>query len=266
MKKLLSLALASCILPMSAFAETNALIEVKLFKTWVIEGELNFVNLAIKNTGTSPIRLFEDAVAFEAGQLAVGRLDKGKYVGGDMTVGLYRSYAWDEPLFELPPGETHVYEGRKFLLSLPFSEEKFVISVYLNNGFWLDSEPLTVTGVVPDSEEILATVNDGRNLHILRELVAVTYTNERWLYEKLGGGYYPVCPLSLAHKIRVEPHDGKGIYKIWDGDKPMIFDLCKSLILEDPDENNVLGKWTRERKQRAEADNTEVRRKKAEGN
>ena len=30
------------------------------------------------------------------------------------------------------------------------------------------------------------------------------------------------------------------------------------------DENNVFGKWTRERKQRAEADNAEVRRKKAE--
>ena len=247
------------------FAETNATIEVKLFKTWVIEGEYNFCNLAIKNTGTSPIRLFEDAVDFDAGQFAMRRLDKGKYVGGDRTTELYRSYAWDEPFFELPPGETHVYEGRKFLLRTPFAGEKFVVSVYLNNGFWLNSEPLVVNGVVPDSEEVLATINDGRNLHILSDLVAVAYKNERWLYRKLGDLYSSVCPLSLANKIRIELHDGKGYYKIWDGDKSMIYEIGLGLLLEGPDENNVLGKWTRERKQKAEADNAEVRRKKAEG-
>jgi hypothetical protein len=44
----------------------------------------------------------------------------------------------------------------------------------------------------------------------------------------------------------------------------MIYDMYKSVIVEGPDENNVLGKWTRERKQKAEADNAEVRRKKQE--
>jgi len=44
----------------------------------------------------------------------------------------------------------------------------------------------------------------------------------------------------------------------------MIYHLIKSVLTEGPDENNVLGKWTRERKQKAEADNAEVRRKKAE--
>ena len=264
MKKLLSLTLASCVLPVSTFAETNALIEVKLFKDWVIPEEVAFGNVAIKNIGTAPIQLFKNAVDFSAGQLTVRRLDKGKCIGGDRTTELYRSYAWDEPFFELPPGETHVYEGRKFLLHTPFTGEKFVVSVYLNNGFWLDSEPLTVNGVTPDSEEFLATVNDGRNLHIPSDLVAVTYKNERWLYRKLGGLCSSVCPLGLTNKIRVEPHDGKRLFKIWDGDKSMIYEMGLELLLEAPDENDVFGKWTRDRKQKAEADNAEVRRKKAE--
>jgi len=247
-----------------AHAETNALIEVKLFKDWVIEDERSFCNLAIKNIGTSPIRLFEDAADFSAGQFATRRLDKGKYIGGDGTASWYGSLAQDEPLFELPLKETHVYEGRRFLLHTPFTGEKFVVSVYLNNGFWLDSEPLKINGVVPDSEEFLATINDGRNLQNNWDLVAVTYKNERWLYKKRVGYYAPVCPLSLTNKIRVMPHDAKGYYKIWDGDKSMIYEIGLSLLTEGPDENNVLGKWTRERKQRAEADNAEVRRKKAE--
>jgi hypothetical protein len=44
----------------------------------------------------------------------------------------------------------------------------------------------------------------------------------------------------------------------------MIYRDGQSIILEGPDENNVFGKWTRERKQKAEADNAEVRRKKQE--
>ena len=58
--------------------------------------------------------------------------------------------------------------------------------------------------------------------------------------------------------------DDATLFKIWDGDKSMIYHLIKSVLTEGPDENNVLGKWTRERKQKAEADNAEVRRKKAE--
>jgi len=149
-------------------------------------------------------------------------------------------------------------------LQTPFTGEKFVVSVYLNNGFWLDSEPLTVNGVVPDSEEFLATINDGRNLQNNWDLVAVTYKNERWLYKKRGDYYALACPLSLTNKIRIEPHDAKGHYKIWDGDKFMIYEIGLGLLTEGPDENDVFGKWTRERKQKAEADNAEVRRKKAE--
>jgi len=262
MKKLLSLALTLCVLPLSTFAETNALIEVKLFKTWVIAGEHSFCNLAIQNTGTNPILLFEDAVAFNAGQFAMRVLNKSNYSGGDRTVSLYRSYAWDNPFFQLSPGETHVYEGRRFLVNAPFTGEKFVVSVYLNNGFWLDSEPLTVNGVVPDSEEHVVTITTVNDPH---DLVAVTYKNERWLYTRLGGYYFSICPLSLTNKIRVEPHDGRRLHKIWDGDKSMIYHLGQGLLTEAPDENNVFGKWTRERKQRAEADNAEVRRKKVEG-
>ena len=256
-----------------AFAETNALIEVKLFKTWVIPDELAFVNLSIKNTGTTPILLFEDAADFSAGQLATRRLGKFSYIGGDRTSGSYSMLAWDHPFFKLPSGETHVYVGRKFLLYPPFSREQFVVSVYLNNGFWLNSEPMTVNDVTPDSEEKLATINDGRNLDKPSDLVAVTYKNERWLYIRINpnsrypgsiGNCVPICPISLTNKIRIEPHDGKRLHKIWDGDKSMIYEMGSSLILEGPDENDVFGKWTRERKQQAEADNAEVRRKKAE--
>ena len=243
------------------FAETNALIEIKLFKDWIIEGERIVCNLAIKNTGTSPILLFEDAVDFDIGQFAMRRLTKFGCTGGDRTVGSYPLLAWDQPIFKLPPGETHVYEGRRFLLDAPLPSEKFIVSVYLGNGFWLDSEPITVKGVVPNSIEYVATLTD---VNGSRDLVAVTYKNERWLYTKLDRLYFPAFPLSFTNKIRVEPHDGTRLYKIWDGDKPMIYRKGTSLILDGPDENNVFGKWTRERKQRAEADNVEVRRKKAE--
>ena len=90
-----------------------------------------------------------------------------------------------------------------------------------------------------------------------------TLPNER--LRSAGGSYYSICPVSLTNKIRIEPHEGKGsLYKIWDGDKSMIFQKNNGMLLEGPDENNVFGKWTCERKQRAEADNAEVRRKKAE--
>jgi len=253
-------------------AETNAVIEVKLFKDWEITNERGFGNLAIKNTGVSPIRLAKDAFDFEGGQLYTRSFpDKRSEYIETMYETNYKMIAWgDGEFFDLPPGETHVYEGRKFLLPAraPFSVEmRFIVSIYLGNGFWLDSEPLTVKGVAPDSVEDLATVSDNEQAHervlgaYSKKLTLVTYQNERWLYSS---GYYPVCPLSLTDKIRVEPHDDKALFKIWDGDKFFIYDFKKSVIVEGPDENNVLGKWTRERKQRAEADNAEVRRKKAE--
>jgi hypothetical protein len=74
---------------------------------------------------------------------------------------------------------------------------------------------------------------------------------------------YPICPLSLIGKIRVELHDGENLFRIWDGDKPMIYHMAKNMLTEGLDEHNVLAKWTRERKQKAEADNAEVRRRKA---
>jgi len=274
------------------FAETNAVIEVKLFKDWAIEGERVFGNLAIKNTGTSPILLAKDTDSFDTGQLYFARLDNREEA--------YRQIAKTN-FFGLLPGETHVYEGRKLYFWIPdFSEEmRFTVSIYLGyepstdravrrlpievqrkqysvKEFWLDSEPLMVKGVVPDSEEYLATVIDNLTYSKLAserkrgfgifDLVAVTYKNERWLYTKSTDSHhiYPICPLSLTNKIHIEDHEGENLFKIWDGDKSMILHFTKSILLEGPDENNVLGKWTRERKQKAEADNAEVRRKKAE--
>jgi len=251
------------------FAETNALIEVKLFKDWVIKEEefsLN-LNIAIKNTGTAPVLLAKKLVHFSSWQLAMRSLPPKPDNKRDERRGNADRVAFSKDsdyFFELPPEETHIYEERKFLIDeqVPFSEEmRFTISVYFGNGVWLDSEPMTLNGVVPDSEEHVATLT---NVNGSRDLVVITYKNERWLYTKLGGYYFAVCPLSLTNKIRVEPHDGKRLHKIWDGDKSMIYELGQSMLTEGPDENNVFGKWTRERKQRAEADNAEVRRKKAE--
>jgi len=270
MKKCHTLLIALIGITSFASAETNALIEVKLFKTWVIEYEQNFGNLAIKNTGTSPLRLAKDAFEFGGDQLETRSLPhrRGGYIDTIYETN-YKAIVWgDNGFFDLPPGETHVYEGRKFRMSHrnPFSEKMhFVVSIYLGNGFWLDSEPMTVKGVVPDSEEYVATLT---NVNTSSDLVAITYKNERWLYSKSkSGGYYEICPVSLTNKIRAEPHEGKGrLYKIWDGEKSMIYRHGQMILLEGPDENDVFGKWTRERKQRAEADNAEVRRRKAEGN
>ncbi|MCL1919928.1 MAG: hypothetical protein FWG50_02450 [Kiritimatiellaeota bacterium] len=257
------------LLQISAFAETNALIEVKLFKDWVIKGEEfggNF-NLAIKNTGTDPILLAQKPLYFSVWQLAMRPLphkpdyseDELHGKGDRATISKNGDY-----FFELPTGETHVYEGWKFFLSgqtLSFSEEvRFTVSVYLGKGFWLDSEPVMLKGIIPDSEEKVGVITDINGSH---DLVAVTCKNERWLYSK-SADYWSICPISLTNKIRVEPHDGKRLYKIWDGEKSMIYRDGQMILLEGPDENDVFGKWTRERKQKAEADNAEVRRKKAE--
>jgi len=281
-KSLILLAMIAGATPL--FAETNAVIEVKLFKTWKIRGEWIFGNLAIKNTGTDPIRLTKDAGDFDISQLYTRSLpDKSaEYFETDIERRYQMLFFEESEFFNLLPEETHVYEGRKFHLSTRsnFSEEmRFIVSIYLGNGFWLDSEPLTVKGVVPDSEEDLGTIannelaRQGKNLHDTWKLVVATYKNERWLYKKSIPNpgerrtetlYFSVCPLSLTNKIRVEPHDDKALFKIWDGDKSMIYDMYKSSIIEGPDENDVFGKWTHERKQKAEADNAEVRRKKAE--
>ena len=268
-----TLALALFMFHIPAIADTNALIEVKLFKGWVINGEIPFGNLAIKNIGTEPILLAKDPVDFEMGQLCFVK---------EMEIydGLYQKISRYGGFFNLLPEETHVYEGRKFLLEVPhlFSETiRFTVSLYLGNGFWLDSAPLIVNGVVPDSEEQLAVITNNK---LVRQgakgvgswkLVTVTYKDERWLYKKSilnpqglikEEFYFPVCPLSFANEIRVEPYDDEQLFKIWDGDKTMIFHLTKSIITEGPDENDVLGKWTRERKRKADADNAEVRRKK----
>ena len=244
------------------------MIEVKLFKDWVIKNEIGFGNLAIKNTGTSPILLAKDAVYFGIGQLYTRSLpDKRTEYREEMIETRYKTIIWDDgEFFELPLGEAHVYEGRKFLLPVltPFSEEmRFTVSIYLGKGCWLDSEPLMVKGVIPDAVEDLATVTPKQGIPgaYSKKLTLVTYKNERWLYSS---GYYPVCPLSLTNKIRVEPFDDEALFKIWDGDKSMIYDFKKSVVVEGSDEHNVLGKWTRERKQQAEADNAEVRRKKQE--
>jgi len=254
------------------FADTNATIEVKLFKTWVIAGEQfeqNF-NVAIKNTGTDPIRLAQAPFHFDMGQLALRPLPRkpDSLEEDKRQEREYRTITASSRggFFELPPRETHVYEGRKFFIigeTLSFAEEmRFTVSVYLGNGFYLDSEPVTLKGVVPDSEEKVTTIGDA---NFPCDLVAVTYKDERWLYAKSPKGYYyEICPVSLTNKIRTEPHDGKALHKIWDGDKSMIYRDGQSILTEGPDENNVFGKWTRERKQKAEADNAEVRRKKAE--
>ena len=269
MKKCCALLIALIGMTSLLSAETNALIEVKLFKDWVIKNDLIMGNLAIKNTGTFPLRLAKDAFDFSSGQLETRSLPNrhGGYIDA-MYETNYKMIAWgDGDFFDLLPEETHVYEGRKFYLPArnPFSEEmRFVVSIYLGSGFWLDSEPVTVKGIIPDSAEELPTVKDNtRNLQDPpRKMTAITYKNERWLYY---ANVYPICPLSLTNKVRIEPHDGAGLFKIWDGDNAMIFDMYRGgVIVEGSDEHDVLGKWTRERKQKAEADNAEVRRKKAE--
>ena len=269
MKKMILMSMALCFAYMPVCAETNALIEVKLFKDWVIKGECDFGGLAIKNTGTFPILLFKSPSDFEGGQLLVRPLPHDSYKGARQEEHYQAMREFGE-LISLLPGETHMYEERKIHLGdyrRTFSDEmRFMVSVYLSKGFWLDSETLTVKGVVPDVEEYLATLNNKKgNANELYKMVAVTCKNERWLYKKSAyGTYYSVCPLSPSSKVRVEDVDDEEQFKIWDGNKPMIFHLTKSILTEGPDENNVLGKWTRERKQKAEADNTEVRRKKAE--
>ena len=249
------------------FAEMNAHIEVKLFKDWVISGEVNIGTIVVKNTGTVPLPIAKNPAYFDMGQLAQSKSgNKGPresdYKGIERHGGGFIS---------LPPGETHVYEGYKFHIENPdpsSDEMHFTFTVYFGNEVWIDSEPVNLNEVVPDSIEHVATLTD---VNGSRDLVAVTYKNERWLYTRLssrrrneGDLFFPDFPLSLTNKIRVEPHEDKGVYKIWDGDKSMIFHMTKSILLEGPDENNVLGKWTRERKQKADADNAEVRHKKAE--
>jgi len=269
MKKMIRLAMCiSTTSLLSVSAETNALIEVKLFKAWVIKGEHlsgNF-NLAIQNTGTDPIRLAKHPVNFEVGQLVIRPLPHNPRDDLKQEEE-YQMIALDgDAFFSLPPGETHVYVWRKFYLDrqTPFSKEmNFTVSIYLGKGFWLNSEPLTVQGIIPDAVEQLASIKDNtKNIQAApRKLSAVTYKNERWLYSN---GYFPICPLSPTNKIRIEPHDDVSLFKIWDGDKSMIYDMNQFILTEAPDENDVFGKWTRERKQKAEVDNAEVRRKKAE--
>ena len=259
-----------CLFNSSVFAETNAVIEVKLFKDWIIKGEVNCgnFNLAIKNTGTDPILLATTPFHFEIGQLATRPFPHIPNEASERKQ--EQEYQMivpnDGEFFSLLPEETHVYEGRKFYLPqrLFFSEEiRFTVSIYLGKGFWLDSDPVTLNGVVPASEEKVATLTD---VNGSCDLVTVTYKNQRWLYSKTPkGSYFEICPVSPASKIRVEPHEGKGLYKLWDGDKPMVYWDRQSIIIEGPDENDVLGKWTRERKRKADADNAEVRRRKADG-
>ena len=202
------------------FAETNAVIEVKLFKDWVIDGERSFVNLAIKNTGTDPISLAKDPFDFEIGQLFIRSLPHKPIDDSTQEQEYQMVMLAKEEFFNLFPGETHVYEGRKFVpcARIDFSEEiRFTVSVYLGKGVWLDSEPLTHKGITPDAEEPLAV--DATNDAFLKKLAIITYKNERWLYSR---GYpnpqleiarkycYPVCPLSLTNKIRAEPYEGNG--------------------------------------------------------
>ncbi|MCL2105159.1 MAG: hypothetical protein FWH21_08955 [Kiritimatiellaeota bacterium] len=240
------------------FADTNALIEVKVFKDWIIDGECNFGNFVIKNTGTDPLPLAKRALDFESGQLTIFA---SEHESLQEREGWFKGMGGG--LFLLPSEETHVYEGRTFFIENRDGKLYFKMPVYFGNGVWIDSEPVTFNRVVPDSVEPVVTLTDINGSH---DLFAVTYKSERWLYKKsvTSNNRYPVCPLSLTNKIRVEPHDGTRLYKIWDGDKSMILQKGTSLILEGPDENNVFGKWTRERKQQAEADNAEVRRKKQE--
>jgi len=260
MKKMILTAMFG-LFQMSAFAETNALIEVKNFKDWVIKGEYTFGGLVFKNTGTDPLLLAKKPLDFEMYQFIQSKSTDVRSLDG----GLKRVEQRSDGFLHLLPGETHVYEGRTFPLDTKhiFSEGeiRFVKPIYFGNGVWIDTKPVTFNGVVPDSEEHIATITDVNGSW---NLVAVTYKNERWLYSK-STIYWSICPISLTNKIRIEPHDGKGsLYKIWDGDKSMIYQDGTCMLTEGTDENNVFGKWTRERKQRAEADNAEVRRKKAE--
>jgi hypothetical protein len=193
MKKMIQFTLATTLLNVSVLAETNAHIEVKLFKDWVIKGERSFCNLSIKNTGTSPILLAENPADFSEGQLVTRPLSRNLAEDKEQERQYQLMLLERGEFLKLLPEETHVYEGRKFHLnSLPFSEEMhFTVSVYLGKGVWLDSEPLMVKGIVPESIEHMETISDANSS---RDLVAVTYKNERWLYTKLGG-YYPDFPL-----------------------------------------------------------------------
>jgi hypothetical protein len=258
MKKRMQLILALNVFQLTAFAELNALIEVKVFKTWVIDGEVSFGNFVIKNTGTDPLPLAKNPAYFNMAQVLQFKSEnavfrESRYQGIERHGG---------GLFYLPPGETHIYEGQTFFIETLDGELHIKMSIYFGNDVWIDSEPVTFNRVVPDSVEQLATITDGVNPDQY-ELRIVTYKNERWLYTKLGKSCFSDFPLSLTNKIRVEPHDGRNQHKIWDGDKSMIYQIGTNLLLEGPDENNVFGKWTRERKQQAEAENAEVRRKKA---
>jgi len=245
-------------------AEMNAHIEVKLFKTWVLKGEISFGGFAIKNTGTDPLPLAKDPAYFEIAQLMQNKTGnegqrESSYKGIERHGGGFIS---------LLPGETHVYEGRTFYLNNPEEKIPFTMPIYFGNGVWIETESISFNEVVPDSIEHVATLTD---VNGSRDLVAVTYKNERWLYTRLASRlrnkedlFFPDFPLSLTNKIRVEPHDGKRLHKIWDGENSMIYQIGTGMLLEGPDENNVFGKWTRERKQQAEIENAEVRRKKAE--
>jgi hypothetical protein len=227
MKRIMQLTLTTCLFNVSVYAGTNALIEVKLFKNWVIDGEVNFGNLSIKNTGIAPLLLAKNSVDFEGGQLDTRSLDY-KYNEDDkrMQQMQYEEIILDgDGFFSLFPGETHIYDGRKFYLRqrTSFSEEmRFTVSVYLGKGVWLDSEPVTYNGVVLDSEERLTKISNnkllrqGKNLDDVWDLVAVAYKNERWLYKKSPRANlcFPVCPLSLTNKIRVEPHNDEALFKI----------------------------------------------------
>ncbi len=259
------------------FAETNALIEIKLFKTWVIESEWGYGSLTIENTGTEPLLLAKTAEDFDIGQLSTRSLDNKVCgpAGGGSYDGAYKEIELSGDGFEmLPVGEKKVYDGRKFLLPVrtSFSEVmQYKVSVYFGNGAFVDSAPLTVNGVVPDSEEFVTTIGhnkfirEGKKKGPEWKLIAISYKNERWLYKTsiTGGGYYPICPVSLKNKIRVEPYDDALLFRIWDGDKSMIFHMSKGMIMEGPEENDVLGKWTRDKKKEVKAHNNEVRRKKA---
>lgn len=259
------------------FAETNALVEVKLFKTWVIESEWGYGNLTLENTGTEPLLLAKTAEDFNIGQLSTRSLDNKVCgpAGGGSYDGAYKEIELSGDGFErLPVGETKVYEGRKFLLPVraPFSEVmRYKVSVYFGNGVFVDSAPLTVNGVVPDSEEFVATIGhnkfirEGKRKGFGWKILAISYRNEKWLYKTsvAGGGYYPICPVSLKNKVRVEPYDDALLFKIWDGDKSMLFHMDKGMIVEGPEENDVLGKWTREKKKEVKSRNAEVRRKNA---
>lgn len=148
------------------FAETNALIEVKLFKTWVIESEWPCGNLTIMNTGTEPFLLAKEAVDFSIGQLATRSLDNNitaQIAGGSYELN-YREITLSGEGFDiLPAGEKKVYEGKSFLFPscVPFSETmQFKVSVYLRNGVIVDSKPLIINGVTADSEDFLASITE----------------------------------------------------------------------------------------------------------